>query len=277
MTDRPTQLVGSLHGSLYLMLIAWLALLDRVTSVTLPYYFTYTTSWTNIQITTQAVFRSTMRPNSCMQVRVSQNAEIMLAEHRAIYGTDYEGVELSNLITLGYMCPTTDTTCTAGTGIYHHSELQIILMGTVTMSGNPPTLWVFNIPDETLTQFSATGFGNINFIEWIPGTTRFILPGPNSTGITVWNYEIVNGTKQIQLVNTIASVNQYYAPMCINSTACILQTNNGTSSVSLWLVDLEQSLEDLLVSVLLASSDCTKLSLKRLTALNLFAVANGSQ
>ena len=123
-TDRRTQLVGSLHGSLYLMLIAWLALLDRVTSVTLPYYFRWSGMLNYGNVVSQALITNTN--GTYHQLIVSYNGTITFWNWVRTNTPDFpdtpSGVSTGRV---DYMCPTTDTTCTAGTGSYYHPSQKV--------------------------------------------------------------------------------------------------------------------------------------------------------
>src|SRR3990167_7351046 len=113
MTDRPTQLVGSLHGSLYLMLIAWLALLDRVTSVTLPYFFTYDSynaSSVIVEIRSQAILTNPTGPYHHLITTANGQVHRFRSARQNYTSWSVAEVYISSLNIVDYMCPTTDTT-----------------------------------------------------------------------------------------------------------------------------------------------------------------------
>ena len=275
MTDRPTQLVGSLHGSLYLMLIAWLALLHPITSVTLPYYLIYNNSfaWPSYA-KTQALITNTN--GTYHQLIALATGQIRHFSPKRFNTTSSpNNMTSSSTGRVDYMCPTTDTTCTAGTGSYSHPTLNGAFFGTASTAA-PPKLSFYYQPTAVFYNITTTGFGNVEFIEFVPGTNRIVLPGADEKGISTYDVSAALPPVLTAVIQS-PSTYSYSSVLCLNSSACLAAVLNTSTTQSLWIENPAISTPAQFVMTIPTTATYSPFSMKRLTALNLFAVANGSQ
>ena len=233
MTDRPTQLVGSLHGSLYLMLIAWLALLDRVTSVTLPYYLDYGITYNSVSVAkTQALITNTN--GTYHQLIALANGQIRDFDPKQTNTTSNPNDIISSSTgRVDYMCPTTDTTCTAGTGSYYHPTLNGAFFGTSSTSALPKLSFYHQVT-TSFYNISRTGFGNVDFIDFVPGTNRIVLPGSNEKGILTYDVSAALPPVLTTVIQS-PSTNIYSSAMCLNASACLVNVLNTSTTHSIWI------------------------------------------
>src|SRR3990167_637070 len=274
MTDRPTQLVGSLHGSLYLMLIAWLALLDRVTSVTLPYYFINSNQSFPAHIMGQAVMKNS--GGQYQQLVVNNFVVYIVKMNKLNDSTIGEHIGFDPI-------PKKELCIDDGTGgcslgaMAASNEHGVVLIGSADYggTGTPPKILEYTISDGSFNQVSATGFGNINFIEWIPGTELFVIPSSNDSGFALWLWKPAGLS---YLEQEFQNGFKYTSALCFRENSCLLEFRDlSTKTSTFTFIDPVATDPGFQHALTITWTGIDPVSVKRLTALNLFAVANGSQ
>src|SRR3990167_6797791 len=185
-------------------------------------------------------------------------------------------ISLTTIKTDQVCSPAGDPACHGGTGSLHHPLNGRIYFGTNRTDLVAPRISSYHIPTDTFTTHTTSGFGNVVFIELLPwDLNQVLLLGSNNQGVGLWN---MSDSSFVQINATSSNVTRsYFTALCLDASKCLLEARDGFSH---YIYSHDPSALDTSAGTLLFtvsySSGRNNFTMRRLTAINAYVIANSS-